>query len=285
MDDPFLGLENEDDFEARLLSFQKQGQLQQMTFPVKAQSMNISQVSTAHTISRKQTFYQDMKSPSRRVGLICSDNVGLEKFVDKIQYLIYRCVDKDESVKNECLRICSDLGISFQKLIFLPNEQLREEYILDQVKKQVLESLRQWRTKIEQREFVREKQQLLDQKEQKQQVISQQSMLDIFDWVEIHTKFRQLKKQLKFALVEVINDQNNTKQIQNHLKTRQSGIITSLKYTKPDTRALVEELAQLMRKVLIPIDNEKQPNIQKWDNQTRGEICLEKVNREKVTFQ
>lgn len=31
-------------------------------------------------------------------------------------------------------------------------------------------------------------------------------MFDIFDWIEIDTKFRKLKKRLKFALVEIIND-------------------------------------------------------------------------------
>lgn len=52
--------------------------------------------------------------------------------------------------------------------------------------------------------------------------------LNIFNWVEIHTKFRSLKKKLKFALIEILNSKENSKKIYS------SDNITNITYKKPD---------------------------------------------------
>lgn len=37
--------------------------------------------------------------------------------------------------------------------------------------------------------------------------------MSIFNWVEIHTKFRCLKRKLKFALIEFLNSKENARKV------------------------------------------------------------------------
>ncbi|CAK63457.1 unnamed protein product (macronuclear) [Paramecium tetraurelia] len=288
-DDIFLGLETIQQFDEKIKQFSQQHQFrrQLQRYPVqkilkRSNSFAQSQVSTAINssahASRKQTISQlEINPPKRRHCEIYNDEFCMNLFAEKVEYLCTQCFDKNEVVIKELNRVAQELGISLHRIQQFETVQEREQYILSQLQNQVLDSLKQWKQRIDQREIQRRKSDNIT-------IITngQDKMLDIFDWIEIDTKFRQLKKRLKFALVEMINDKNNSSKIQFQLSNRTGDTIQDLLYKKPDTRQIIDELTNLLKTIKnkrnVPngqLNSPKSVRIEKW-NQSKEEQFLAK---------
>ncbi|CAD8107468.1 unnamed protein product [Paramecium sonneborni] len=234
-DEMFLGLTSIQQFDAKLRQFHQ-----------KRHSM--SQISTAHNStlkSRKSTIGDGIPMVS-----------FLDTFVERVHYLVTHC--NEPSDRNECVRIALELGISFYKVQSLSSQQDREDFLIKQLQNQVFDQLRSWNMKLEQRELQRNKTKIVQENE---------NNLNIFNWVEIHTKFRSLKKKLKFALIEILNSKENSKKIYS------SDNITQITYKKPDMQSIIDELNNLLHK--IKKESKISTNIQ-WSNEKESEYKLKR---------
>ncbi|CAD8093186.1 unnamed protein product [Paramecium primaurelia] len=234
-DDIFMGLTSVQQFDAKLKVFNQ-----------KRHSM--SQISTAHNST--------LKSMKSTIGDGIPMVSFLDTFVERVHYLVQHCNELQD--RNECVRIALELGISFYKVQSLSSQQEREDFIIKQLQNQVIEQLRQWKIKMEQRELQRNKTKVIHENE---------NNLNIFNWVEIHTKFRSLKKKLKFALIEILNSKENSKMIYSQDN------ITNITYKKPDMQSIIDELNNLLHK--IKKQQKITTNIQ-WSNEKETDFKVKR---------
>lgn len=153
----------------------------------------------------------------------------LLKFATRLEFLVTKCTDDNDFLRMEALRGIEDLGytqcltisrVNPAKVCQLETHEQRENYLIQQLREQVLEQLRQWSERQVQKELGRKKEEQRQHRKQDKEHLStipSLTTLEIFDWIDLQSKFISLKQKLKFALVEVINDRHNQRIIDNFL--------------------------------------------------------------------